>query len=132
MNHEARIRQALAAFIQLRDDKRFVEWTELFTEDGTFEYLSHVLVGRTAIGENVEALLREDRGKHLCANSVIDVSEDGMSAEVRSDFVKLDPADGDGSSRYEIGVMGRYHDHFVRDEGAWRIEKRRVILMPPG
>jgi 3-phenylpropionate/cinnamic acid dioxygenase small subunit len=132
MNHEARIRQVLAEFIQLRDDKRFGEWAELFTEDGTFEYLSHVLVGRTAIGENVEALLCEDRGKHLCANSVIDVSEDGMSAEVRSDFVKLDPADSAGSSRYEIGVMGRYHDHFVRDDGAWRIAKRRVILMPPG
>ncbi|HWF21256.1 MAG TPA: nuclear transport factor 2 family protein, partial [Acidimicrobiales bacterium] len=66
MDHEAHIRLVLAQFIQLRDDKRFAEWTELFTEDGTFEYLSHVLVGRTAIGENVEALLRQDGGKHLC------------------------------------------------------------------
>jgi 3-phenylpropionate/cinnamic acid dioxygenase small subunit len=130
MNDEARIRQVLAEFIQLRDDKRFTQWTELFTADGTFEYLSHVLVGRTAIGENVEALLCEDRGKHFCANSVIDISEDGMGAEVRSDFVKLDPADGAGSSRYGIAVMGRYHDHFVRDHGTWKIARRRVILTP--
>jgi hypothetical protein len=27
-------------------------------------------------------------------------------------------------------VMGRYHDHFVREEGTWRIAVRRVILMP--
>ncbi len=91
MNHEASIRQVLAQFIQLRDDKRFADWAELFTEGGTFEYLATVLVGRTAIGEKVEALLRHDSGKHLCANSVIHVADDGMSAEVRSDFVKLDP-----------------------------------------
>ena len=130
MNHEASIRQVLAQFIQLRDDKRFAEWAELFTEGGTFEYLATVLVGRTAIVENVEALLRRDRGKHLCANSVIDVADDGMSAEVRSDFVKLDPVDRAGPERYEIAVMGRYHDQFVREEGTWRIAVRRVLLIP--
>jgi 3-phenylpropionate/cinnamic acid dioxygenase small subunit len=128
MDQEARIRLVLAQFIQLRDDKRFAEWTELFTEDGTFEYLSHVLVGRTAIGENVEALLCQDRGKHLCANSVVELSEDGRSAEVSSDFVKLDPVEDPGSSRFQIGVMGRYHDHFVREGGTWKIATRRVIL----
>jgi len=128
MDHEACIRLVLAEFIQLRDDKRFAEWTELFTEDGTFEYLSHVLVGRRAIGENVEALLRDDRGKHLCANSVIEVADDGRSAEVRSDFVKIDPVEDPGSGRIEIGVMGRYHDRFVREGETWRIATRRVIL----
>ncbi|HEX3567873.1 MAG TPA: nuclear transport factor 2 family protein [Acidimicrobiales bacterium] len=128
MDDEARIREVLARFIQLRDDKRFAEWTELFTEDGTFEYLSHILVGRTAIGENVAALLRQDRGKHLCANSVVEVADDGRSAEVRSDFVKLDPVEDPGSSRFQIGVMGQYHDHFVREGGGWKIAKRRVIL----
>jgi 3-phenylpropionate/cinnamic acid dioxygenase small subunit len=128
MDHEARIRGVLAQFIQLRDDKRFAEWTELFTEHGTFEYLSQVLVGRTAIGQHVRALLREDRGKHLCTNSVVEVAEDGRSAEVRSDFVKLDPIEDPGSSRFEIGVMGRHHDHFVREDGTWKIATRRVIL----
>jgi 3-phenylpropionate/cinnamic acid dioxygenase small subunit len=128
MDHEACIRLVLAQFIQLRDDKRFIEWSELFAEDGTFEYLSHVLVGRTAISENVEALLREDGGKHLCANSIVEVAEDTRSAEVRSDFVKVDPLEDPGSSRWAIGVMGRYHDHFVREGGTWRIAHRRVIL----
>ena len=128
MDHEARIRRVLAEFIQLRDDKRFAEWAELFTEAGTFEYLSHVLVGRTAIGQNVQALLREDRGKHLCANSVVEVAQDGRSAEVRSDFVKFDPVEDPGSSPFEIAVMGRYHDHFVREGGTWKIATRRVIV----
>lgn len=128
MDHEAAIRRVLAEFIQLRDDKRFAEWTELFTEDGTFEYLSQVLVGRTAIGENIQALLGEDRGKHLCANSVVHVAEDGRSAGVTSDFVKLDPVGDPDSNPFEIGVMGRYHDHFVREGGIWKIARRRVIL----
>lgn len=33
MNDEDRIRQVLAQFVQLRDDKRFGEWVDLFTED---------------------------------------------------------------------------------------------------
>ena len=126
MIDEECIRQVLARFVQLRDDKRFAEWIELFTEDGTFEYGSNRLVGRSKIRQNVEALLREDRGKHLCMNSVIDIT--GDAAEVSSDFVKIDPSDGTGSSRYQIGVMGRYRDHFVRREGAWRIASRKVIL----
>ena len=87
MTDQECIRRVLAEFIQLRDDKRFAEWVELFTEDGTFEYGSHHLVGRSAIRENVQALLRNDRGKHLCVNSIIDVS--GDTASVSSDFLKV-------------------------------------------
>jgi ketosteroid isomerase-like protein len=122
------IRRALAEFIQLRDDKRFAEWVDLFTEDATFEYGSHHVVGRSDIRENVEALLRDDRGKHLCVNSIIDVSDD--TASVSSDFLKVNPID-DGSTitGYRIGTMGRYEDHFVRQGGEWKIAKRKVHIM---
>jgi hypothetical protein len=124
------IRRVLAEFIQLRDDKRFAEWIELFTEDGTFEYGSHHLVGRSAIRENVEALLRNDRGKHLCVNSIIDVS--GDTASVSSDFLKVNPSNsGSGAIGYEIGTMGRYEDHFVRRDGEWKIARRKVHIMSP-
>ncbi|MGA2305370.1 MAG: nuclear transport factor 2 family protein [Acidimicrobiales bacterium] len=124
------IRRVLAEFIQLRDDKRFAEWVDLFSEDATFEYGSHHLVGRSAIRENVEALLRNDRGKHLCVNSIIDVS--GDTASVSSDFLKVDPIDdGSGATGYGIGTMGRYEDHFVRQGGEWKIAKRTVHIMSP-
>lgn len=130
MSDEERIRRVLAEFIQLRDDKRFAEWVHLFTEDATFEYGSHHLVGRTAILENVEALLRHDKGKHLCVNSIIDVS--GGSASVTSDFLKVNPIeDGNGASGYGIGTTGRYEDHFVRRAGEWKIATRRVHIMTP-
>jgi ketosteroid isomerase-like protein len=124
------IRRVLAEFIQLRDDKHFAEWIELFTEDGTFEYGSHHLVGRSAIRENVEALLRNDGGKHLCVNSVIDVS--GDTASVSSDFLKVNPSnDGSEAVGYGIGTMGRYEDHFVRRAGEWKIARRKVHIMSP-
>jgi hypothetical protein len=130
MTDQECIRRVLAEFIQLRDDKRFAEWVDLFTEDGTFEYGAHHLVGRSAIRENVQALLRNDRGKHLCVNSIIDVS--GDTASVSSDFLKVNPIDdGTGVTGYGIGTMGRYEDHFVRQGGEWKIAKRKVHIMSP-
>jgi ketosteroid isomerase-like protein len=124
------IRRVLAEFIQLRDDKRFAEWVQLFTEDGTFDYGPHHLVGRPAIREHVEMLLRDDRGKHVCVNSIIDVS--GDTASVSSDFLKVNPSnDGSGAIGYVIGTMGRYVDHFVRQDGEWKIAGRRVDIMSP-
>ena len=131
MTDQECIRRVLAEFIQLRDDKRFAEWVELFTEDATFEYGSHHLVGRSAIRQNVQALLRNDRGKHLCVNSIIDVS--GDAASVSSDFLKVNPTDDEsGATGYGIGTMGRYEDHFVRQGGEWKIAKRKVHIMSPG
>ena len=124
------IRRVLAEFIQLRDDKRFAEWVQLFTEDGTFAYGSHHLVGRPAIREHVEALLKDDRGKHFCVNSIIDVS--GDSASVSSDFLKVDPiTGGSDTTGYRIGTMGRYEDQFLRRDGERRIAERKVHIMSP-
>ncbi len=131
MTDQECIRRVLAEFIQLRDDKRFAEWVEIFTEDATFEYGAHHLVGRSAIRENVQALLRNDRGKHLCVNSIIDVS--GDAASVSSDFLKVNPTDDvSGAGRYGIGTMGRYEDHFVRQGGEWKIATRKVHIMSAG
>lgn len=125
-DHEA-IREVLARFIQLRDDKRFSEWVECFDEDGIFEYGSHHLVGRDAIRENVSALLADDRGKHLCVSSVIEI--DGDTAEVVSDFAKLNPVPGGDAPRFGIVVTGRYEDRFTRRPQGWRISSRRVRIL---
>jgi 3-phenylpropionate/cinnamic acid dioxygenase small subunit len=127
MSDEDRIRLVLARFVQLRDDKRFDEWVQCFHDDGVFDYVSHHLVGRDAIRDNVAQLLAADRGKHLCVNSIIEV--DGDAAEVSSDFVKLDPLPGTTPQRYEIAVTGRYEDRFERRDGEWRIASRRVRIV---
>jgi len=128
MSDEEAIRQLLAEFIQLRDDKHFDEWVKLFAEDATFQYSPEVLVGRPAIKTAVEALLREDRGKHLCCNSIIRVS--GDKAEVTSDFVKINPSGPGGAGVFAIAVAGRYEDRWIRHSSSWLLASRRVVLLP--
>jgi 3-phenylpropionate/cinnamic acid dioxygenase small subunit len=124
LTDEEDIRRLLARFIQLRDDKQFDAWSELFSEDGVFTYGTVRLEGRRAIREHVALLLARDEGKHLCLNSVIDV--DGDRAFVSSDFAKLDPAtDGAG---LVIGTAGRYIDQLERVDGSWYIARRDVII----
>jgi 3-phenylpropionate/cinnamic acid dioxygenase small subunit len=128
MSDEETIRRLLAEFIQLRDDKRFDEWVQLFAEDGTFQYSPEILVGRPAIKAAIGALLRDDRGKHLCCNSIIRVS--GDVAEVSSDFVKIDPTATAGAGSFAIAVAGRYEDRWIRHSSSWLLASRRVVLLP--
>jgi hypothetical protein len=124
MTDEEAIRRLLARFIQLRDDKQFEAWSELFTDNAVFTYATVRLDGRGAIRQHVASLLERDEGKHLCLNSVIDVDAD--RASVSSDFAKLDPpADGAG---FVIGTAGRYVDELVRIGGSWYFARRDVII----
>ena len=125
-DHE-QIRQLLARFIQLRDDKRFEEWVRLFTEDGTFEYPGARLTGRDAIRDSVASLLRDDRGKHLALNAVIEV--DGDTASVTSDVVKLRPAEPGGGTAFVVQTAGRYIDSLVRTKDGWQVASRRTELL---
>jgi SnoaL-like protein len=124
MTDEEAIRRLLARFIQLRDDKQFDAWSELFAYDAIFTYGTVRLEGRTAIRDHVAVLLGGDEGKHLCLNSVIDV--DGDRALVSSDFAKLDPAAG--GAGFVIGTAGRYVDELVRVDGSWCIARRDVVI----
>jgi uncharacterized protein (TIGR02246 family) len=130
VSDEERIRQLLARFIQLRDDHRFDEWSELFTEDGVFQYGTNRLTGRDAIRDHVSTLLAEDRGKHLCLNSIIEI--DGDRATVHSDVVKIDPTSPPEPPAFQIRTMGRYEDQLVRKGEDWKFVERRVQVMLPG
>jgi 3-phenylpropionate/cinnamic acid dioxygenase small subunit len=120
------IRYLLARFIHLRDDKRFDEWVALFVDDGVFAYAGKVLTGRTAIGDDVAALLRDDRGKHLSVNAAIVV--DGDRADVVSDFVKLQRSGPGLGATTSVQVTGRYVDQLVRTDGGWRVARRDVVI----
>jgi uncharacterized protein (TIGR02246 family) len=124
MTDEEAIRRLLARFIQLRDDKQFDAWAQLFTDDAVFTYGTVSLEGRRDIREHVASLLAGDEGKHLCLNSVIDI--DGDRARVSSDFAKLDPKAG--GAGFAIGTAGRYVDQLVRVDGSWCIARRDVII----
>lgn len=63
------------------------------------------------------------RTKHVTTNVVVDVDEDAGTATVRSYFTVLQQLD---DFPLQVIVAGRYHDDFVRADGAWRFAVRRI------
>jgi len=65
------------------------------------------------------------RGKHVGANTVVDV--DGDRAVVVSDFVFY----GWKDARLLVRGAGRYHDALVRVDDGWRFVRREAELAAP-
>lgn len=124
MSDLEQIRNTLARYCHLIDDGRFDDWAELFTPDGTFSVLGQTYRGRDEIkGFIGGALTPERRGKHITANSAIEVQ--GDTARAWSDIIFFSPA----GSGLGITAAGRYEDRLVRQDGRWRFAARDVRLL---
>jgi 3-phenylpropionate/cinnamic acid dioxygenase small subunit len=118
------IRRTLASYCHHCDDGRFDEWQELFTDDATFLVMGRRHQGRPAIRAFIEAgQPPERRGKHVCANSVIDVNGDTATARTDYIFVGRTP---DGLA---VTSAGRYYDTLVRQEHLWLFRSREIVFM---
>jgi hypothetical protein len=121
MTDEEAIRQLIARFSHLLDDRRFDDWSKTFTEDGVFGARN----GRQEIFEGISrgelARNPELKRKHAVTNSVIKVS--GETAEATSDLIMFDLIEGGGCATR----FGRYYDHLVRRDGQWLFSQRRLI-----
>ena len=121
MTDEDAIRNTIARFCQHLDSRRFVEWTETFTEDGTF----NALHGRAAILKMIQggelATKPDLRRQHAVTNSIIEV--DGNTATATSDLAMYDRY-GDGPVTVQTG---RYYDRLARQSnGEWLFTERRL------
>jgi 3-phenylpropionate/cinnamic acid dioxygenase small subunit len=123
---EERIRRTLALYCQLCDDGRFDEWADLYVEDAEFHVMGTTHRGRAAIKAFIEkGQPPERRGKHLCANPLIDLDEGGTGARAVTDYVFVGRAGGG----LAITSAGRYHDRLVLDGGRWRFARREIVFM---
>ena len=72
--------------------------------------------------------LHEDgtpRTRHLVANPIIEVADDGTTATCRSTYTVFQQV---GAGPFQPIITGRYHDRFESVNGAWRFSER-VYLM---
>ena len=122
MTDEEAIRRTIAQYCHFTDDGLFDDSAALLAPDAGF-----VVMGTTHEGPaGVKAFLEEfqgpaNRGKHVTANSVIDV--DGDRARAWTDYVFVGPD-------MTVWSAGRYHDTLVRgDDGRWRFTERRIAFM---
>jgi 3-phenylpropionate/cinnamic acid dioxygenase small subunit len=119
------IRNTLARFCQCLDDRRFEEFSQTFTEDGSF----NDRVGRATILKWIQgaelATRPELKRKHTVVNSIITVQ--GDRAEAISDLVMFDQV---GTTPWTIRV-GRYTDELARQPtGGWLFARRHLELPP--
>jgi hypothetical protein len=121
--------QTIGRYGQLADDRRIGEVADLFTEDGRLE------VRGTAWTSRAEIAARGGNGpdpgqrtKHVTVNPLVDVADDGRSADVRTDFLYfVAPPEGP----WRLSSTGRYVDVHVLDGDRWRIRSRTVPFDGP-
>jgi 3-phenylpropionate/cinnamic acid dioxygenase small subunit len=127
MSAEEDIRRTLARYCQLCDDGRFDEWAELYTDDARFLVMGRVYEGPAAIKGFIEmGQPPERRGKHMCANSIIDVAADGASASAVTDYVFVGRNEADEAA---IMSVGRYHDELVPGDAGWQFRRREIVFL---
>jgi 3-phenylpropionate/cinnamic acid dioxygenase small subunit len=126
MNDEEQIRHLLAIYAQRTDEGDVAGKSALFADDGRYFPSTGEFVGREAIREELvrrQASRSPDRHtKHVCSNSVITVH--GDTAEALTDYVVYQRS---GKSPWTILVVGRYHDHFVREGTGWLYAENRPV-----
>jgi len=120
------IRRAIIAYGEYLDARDYAGYAGLFASDGTWSGGLGSATGPAAI----QALLEEKLGKpepgfinkrnfHLVTTEVIDVKGDNAIARSRYIFYTAD-----AENRPVTTLAGRYVDHFVRENGAWKIKTR--------
>jgi ketosteroid isomerase-like protein len=97
----------------------------------TFEGYDDAVSGHDAITRLYERSTRryEDgtpRSKHVMTNVIVDVAEDGDTAQSRSYFTVLQAVRG--ALALQPVIAGRYRHRYERVDGAWRVTSMHVII----
>jgi 3-phenylpropionate/cinnamic acid dioxygenase small subunit len=137
---ERAITQLINLAARLTDDQKFLEWMELFTEDGVYSGMTRENLGSTGlylfrdVGKRMlhmraafqMGLWQAPRGAltHLVANLQIEV-EDSETASCVSSFIIARTGELEMTKLY---ASGRYYDRFQKIDGAWRFKVRDVVV----
>ena len=117
------IRTQIVRFARYLDERRWDEYSALFTEDGTLELPFGSWSGPTVIRDHVEAdFAKYTATQHI--NSNYDIKLDGDTANVRATFVATHVTESDGTASWRGG--GAYHLVLRQIAGAWRIKRLTI------
>ena len=99
----------------------------LFVEDGVFDRPGQISQGRETIRAAIAARPAEVWTRHYCSNIRIDLASDGLSASGQSYLLLF--RGRHGSADHEI-VRAEYRDTFALTASGWRIQSRKVAVLP--
>jgi len=134
------LQSAVYEHARLLDKQLFVEWIDLFTEDGIYSLITfeneknegpYIIYdsGKAALKHRAAWLLdifHVDRAKALHQITNVDVIEYAENeAQVHSYFSMYRTVDN-GIPRLE--ATGTYQDHLERQGGVWKFKERRAVI----
>ena len=117
MTETQEILNVMSRYCRAVDDRQFGVLAELLAEDVRFE-MGDVTESRAELLEYIQANLWP-AGRHIYANP--DVSVDGDTAHVDSDWMRFDP-------NLVPTRAGRYSDDLRRVGGRWVFTVRRISI----
>lgn len=127
MNDASGVRRLLALYCQLLDDRRYDEWSALFTDNGVWALGGREYHGPAETRAFMDQLLRDRphrRTRHLNTNLVIEV--DGTEGRVTSDYAMLAREPDDAP--WTVIAFGRYVDRVVHSISGWQFAERRLTV----
>lgn len=125
---------------QAADDREYMAWVDLFTDDGEYSVVTlenvetglylHRDRGKRALQERAayhKGIWQVPRGRilHLVSNIVVTVGDTADVAHAKSSFIMTRTADMEHAKLY---ASGRYADQFERSGERWQFKARRVHL----
>jgi ketosteroid isomerase-like protein len=120
MNDYEDIRRVLAKYCRAIDDRDFAAFEAIWTPDAKLLIGRNAFEGREAIVAVIsEAASQSAPGAHAGYN--VEISLTGSRADVTSDYLAFGP-----DRRLE--TSGRYTDEFVKADGAWLVNQRRISV----
>ena len=128
MSAETVIKNLLHRYAEMVDDGDFAGVSTLFARARVHMSgpLDDAIPGE-AVGSVMKRFVRLYDGipktRHVITNSIIDISNEQISATTRSYFTVMQIIDAP-----KIIVMGRYHDRFARDADSWNFTERIIMV----
>jgi hypothetical protein len=96
----------------------------IFADDGTIEIaLRGVYAGKASVRRNLDLYPPVDLHNHMQYQPIIDLSEDGRSAKMRSRAFSIMGSYG----QYSMWMGGVYENEYVEEDGIWKLKHDHVF-----
>lgn len=121
------IQELIARYSHAIDSGNYDAWIDCFAEDGAFEGTrAGRFVGRAALKEFTERFearraTEYPNVRHCVLNTVTDIEGDTARS---SSYLQVLITGKEGT---KFAFCGRYADTFVKVDGAWRFQERKVL-----
>ncbi|MEO7241840.1 MAG: nuclear transport factor 2 family protein [Variovorax sp.] len=120
----ATITDVVTAWAFARDSGRWDRLRACFSAQATMHTTWFVGSADDFVERSIAASKGPARGQHFIGACAVELNGDRALAETRMTLLLRAPLDG---VVVDVTCYGRFYDHFIRQDGVWRIRKRVPI-----